>query len=172
MAQTALALVHNGIEYGLMAAYGLAVLHAANAGEKQHVVDAETTPLRDPEYYQYDLNLADIAEVWRRGSVIASFERSVVKNTYVCAASGWVLVDFNAYASQGKPEAMHEIVFPSAIKVMETFGRLLGHPRVLDLPIDEVGLNAWIERYSSDPLQAVRAWVAEYQKPHRKDTGG
>jgi 6-phosphogluconate dehydrogenase len=68
-------MVHNGIEYGLMAAYaeGLAVLHAANAGKKQHVVDAETTPLRDPEYYQYDLNLADIAEVWRRGSVIASW---------------------------------------------------------------------------------------------------
>ena len=68
-------MVHNGIEYGLMAAYaeGLAVLHAANAGKKQHVVDAETTPLRDTEYYQYDLNLADIAEVWRRGSVIASW---------------------------------------------------------------------------------------------------
>ena len=68
-------MVHNGIEYGLMAAYaeGLAVLHAANAGKKQHVVDAETTPLRDPEYYQYDLNLADIVEVWRRGSVIASW---------------------------------------------------------------------------------------------------
>jgi 6-phosphogluconate dehydrogenase len=66
-------MVHNGIEYSLMAACaeGLAVLHAANAGKKQHVVDAETTPLRDPEYYQYDLNLADIAEVWRRGSVIA-----------------------------------------------------------------------------------------------------
>jgi 6-phosphogluconate dehydrogenase len=68
-------MVHNGIEYGLMAAYaeGLAVLHAANAGKKQHVVDAETTPLRDTEYYQYDLNLADIAELWRRGSVIASW---------------------------------------------------------------------------------------------------
>jgi 6-phosphogluconate dehydrogenase len=68
-------MVHNGIEYGLMAAYaeGLAVLHAANAGKKQHVIDAETTPLRDTEYYQYDLNLADIAEVWRRGSVIASW---------------------------------------------------------------------------------------------------
>ena len=68
-------MVHNGIEYGLMAAYaeGLAVLHAANAGKKQHVVDAETTPLRDPEYYQYDFNLADISEVWQRGSVIASW---------------------------------------------------------------------------------------------------
>jgi hypothetical protein len=81
-------------------------------------------------------------------------------------------VDFNAYASQGKPEAIDEIVFTSTIKVMETFGRLFGRPRVLDLPIDEAGLNAWIERYSSDPLQAVRAWVAEYQKRHRKDTGG
>ena len=81
-------------------------------------------------------------------------------------------VDFNAYASQGKPEAMDEIVFSSTIKVMETFGRLFGRPQVLDLPIDEAGLNAWIERYSGDPLQAVRAWVAEYQKRHRKDTGG
>lgn len=81
-------------------------------------------------------------------------------------------VDFNAYASQGKPEAMDEVVFPSTIKVVETFGRLFGRPRVLDLPIDEMGLNAWIERYSSDPLQAIRAWVAEYQKRHRKNSGG
>jgi 6-phosphogluconate dehydrogenase len=68
-------MVHNGIEYGLMAAYaeGLGVLKAANVGKKTGVIDAETTPLRDPEHYQYDLNLADIAEVWRRGSVIASW---------------------------------------------------------------------------------------------------
>jgi 6-phosphogluconate dehydrogenase len=68
-------MVHNGIEYGIMAAYaeGLGVLRAANAGRQTHAVDAETTPLRDPEHYQYDLNLADIAEVWRRGSVIASW---------------------------------------------------------------------------------------------------
>ncbi len=68
-------MVHNGIEYGLMAAYaeGLNILKNANAGKQQQVDDAETTPLRDPEYYQYDLNLADIAEVWRRGSVIASW---------------------------------------------------------------------------------------------------
>ena len=68
-------MVHNGIEYGLMAAYaeGLAVLKAANVGQKLATIDAETTPLRDPEHYQYDLNLADIAEVWRRGSVIASW---------------------------------------------------------------------------------------------------
>jgi 6-phosphogluconate dehydrogenase len=68
-------MVHNGIEYGLMAAYaeGLAVLKAANIGRGTGVVDAETTPLRDPEHYQYDLNLPDITEVWRRGSVIASW---------------------------------------------------------------------------------------------------
>ena len=68
-------MVHNGIEYGIMAAYaeGLGVLHAANAGRQKGVIDAETTPLRDPDYYQYELNLPDIAEVWRRGSVIASW---------------------------------------------------------------------------------------------------
>ncbi len=68
-------MVHNGIEYGIMAAYaeGLGILRAANVGKKQHEIDAETTPLRDPEHYQYDLNLPDIAEVWRRGSVIASW---------------------------------------------------------------------------------------------------
>ena len=68
-------MVHNGIEYGLMAAYaeGLGILEAANIGKQQHAVDAETTPLRDPELYQYDLNLAEITEVWRRGSVISSW---------------------------------------------------------------------------------------------------
>src|SRR6201986_2697183 len=68
-------MVHNGIEYGLMAAYaeGLGILRAANIGKTTHAVDAETTPLRIPEHYQYDLNLPDIAEVWRRGSVIASW---------------------------------------------------------------------------------------------------
>jgi 6-phosphogluconate dehydrogenase len=68
-------MVHNGIEYGIMAAYaeGMGVLQAANIGKQKGVADAETTPLRDPEHYQYDLNLPDIAEVWRRGSVIASW---------------------------------------------------------------------------------------------------
>ena len=68
-------MVHNGIEYGIMAAYaeGLGVLRDANVGKEQHATDAETTPLRDPDHYQYDLNLRDIAEVWRRGSVIASW---------------------------------------------------------------------------------------------------
>ena len=68
-------MVHNGIEYGIMAAYaeGLNVLKSANVGKQTHAVDAETTPLRDPEHYQYDFNLADVSEVWRRGSVIASW---------------------------------------------------------------------------------------------------
>jgi 6-phosphogluconate dehydrogenase len=68
-------MVHNGIEYGIMAAYaeGLAILRSANVGKRGHAVDAETAPLRDPASYQYDLNLPDIAEVWRRGSVVASW---------------------------------------------------------------------------------------------------
>jgi len=68
-------MVHNGIEYGIMAAYaeGLGILRSANVGKQGHDVDAETTPLRDPEHYQYDFNLPDIAEVWRRGSVVASW---------------------------------------------------------------------------------------------------
>jgi 6-phosphogluconate dehydrogenase len=82
-------MVHNGIEYGLMAAYaeGLNILRHANVGKQQHVVDAETTPLREPELYQYDFNLTDIAEVWRRGSVIASW-----------------LLDLTADALAGDPE--------------------------------------------------------------------
>jgi 6-phosphogluconate dehydrogenase len=68
-------MVHNGIEYGIMAAYaeGMNILRHANVGEQQHAIDAETTPLRSPELYRYDLNLRDIAEVWRRGSVVASW---------------------------------------------------------------------------------------------------
>jgi len=68
-------MVHNGIEYGIMAAYaeGLNILHYANIGKLKEATDAETTPLRDPEHYQYDFNLTEIAEVWRRGSVIASW---------------------------------------------------------------------------------------------------
>ena len=68
-------MVHNGIEYGIMAAYseGLAILRHANAGAQSHADDAETAPLKDPEYYRYDIEVADVAEVWRRGSVIASW---------------------------------------------------------------------------------------------------
>jgi 6-phosphogluconate dehydrogenase len=90
-------MVHNGIEYGLMAAYaeGLGILHDANAGKEDRAADAETTPLRDPEHYQYDLNLRDITEVWRRGSVIASWlldltAASLVKDPSLSEFSGHV----------------------------------------------------------------------------------
>ena len=82
-------MVHNGIEYGIMAAYaeGMNILHSANVGMQTHAVDAETTPLRNPKLYQYDFNLTDVAEVWRRGSVIASW-----------------LLDLTANALLGDPE--------------------------------------------------------------------
>ena len=76
-------MIHNGMEYGIMAAYaeGLAILRSANVGKQaKGAADAETTPLRDPEHYQYDLNLRDIAEVWRRGSVIASWLLDLTAN--------------------------------------------------------------------------------------------
>jgi len=78
-------MVHNGIEYGIMAAYaeGLSVLRSANVGKQQHGADAETTPLRDPEHYQYEFNLRDVAEVWRRGSVIASWLLDLTANALV-----------------------------------------------------------------------------------------
>jgi len=82
-------MVHNGIEYGIMAAYaeGLNVLHKANVGKQEHEVSAESTPLRDPRYYQYDIDVAEVAEVWRRGSVVASW-----------------LLDLTAHALQRGPE--------------------------------------------------------------------
>ena len=78
-------MVHNGIEYGIMAAYaeGLDVLRAANVGKQTHEVDAETTPLRDPEHYQFDINLPEVAEVWRRGSVIASWLLDLTANSLI-----------------------------------------------------------------------------------------
>ena len=90
-------MVHNGIEYGVMAAYaeGLGVLRSANIGKRLHEIDAETTPLRNPEHYQYDLNLRDITEVWRRGSVIASWlldltATALVKDAALSAFAGRV----------------------------------------------------------------------------------
>jgi hypothetical protein len=82
-------------------------------------------------------------------------------------------VDFNAYASQGKPEAMDEIVFSTTTQVMETFGKLFGAPRVLDLPVNEEGLKAWIERQESgNPLEAARTWAVGYQQRYRKKRRG
>lgn len=77
-------MVHNGIEYGIMAAYaeGLNIIKNANVGKHTHEIDAETTPLRDPEHYQYDMDLPEIAEVWRRGSVIASWLLDLTANAF------------------------------------------------------------------------------------------
>ena len=76
-------------------------------------------------------------------------------------------VDFNAYACQGKPEAMDELVFSAMADVMKTFGRLMGPPRVLDLPVDEAGLKAWLERMkSTEPLEAARTWALHYGERH------
>jgi len=78
-------------------------------------------------------------------------------------------VDFNAYACQGKPEAMDEIVFSTTTQIMETFGKLFGAPRVLDLPINEEGLKVWIERQEhGDPLEAAYEWAVGYRERHRK----
>ena len=78
-------------------------------------------------------------------------------------------VDFNAYVSQGKPEAMDEIVFTGTTQIIETFGRLFGQPRVLALPVDEAGLKAWLERQKDgNPLEGARAWAAGYRERHRK----
>ena len=78
-------------------------------------------------------------------------------------------VDFNAYVCQGKPEVLDEIVFPTMPKVMEVFSRLRGRADVVDLPIDEAGLKAWIERQKgSDPLQAARAWALQYKERSRQ----
>ena len=77
--------------------------------------------------------------------------------------------DFNAYACQGRPEAMDELVFPTVAKVMETFGRLLGKPRVLHLPVDEEGLKTWIARQEGkNPLQSAREWAVQFKARHRK----
>jgi hypothetical protein len=82
-------------------------------------------------------------------------------------------VDFNAYACQGKPEAMDELVFPNVTKVMEVFGKLMGRPQVLDLPVDEAGLKAWIERQKSgNPLEAAREWAVGYRERRRKKRRG
>src|ERR1043166_6942459 len=90
---------------------------------------------------------------------------------YVLRPDGqWV--DFNAYACQGKPEAMDEIVFPSIVKVMEIFSNLQGRPRVLDLPVDKEGLEAWLERQKDqNSLERARAWGALYKERMKRGNG-
>lgn len=77
--------------------------------------------------------------------------------------------DFNAYACQGKPEAMDEIVFSSMPKIIEAFGRLAARPQVVDLPVDEAGLKKWLERQDhQNPLEGARAWAVDYKRRHSK----
>jgi hypothetical protein len=78
-------------------------------------------------------------------------------------------VDFNGYASQGRPEAMDEIVFPTMTNVMETFATLTGKPQILAMPVDEAGLKVWVSRQKSgDPVQAARAWASQHKSRHPK----
>jgi len=81
--------------------------------------------------------------------------------------------DFNAYICQDKPEAIDQIVFSTTTEVMETFGKLMGRPRVLELPVDEAGLKAWIERQKSgNPLKAAHEWAVGYRERRRKRRRG
>ena len=80
-------------------------------------------------------------------------------------------VDFNAYACRGKPEAMDEIVFPSVTTILQRFETLFGVPRVVELPVDKAGLEAWLKHYSNNPLEGLRDWLKDYKVRHRKDHG-
>ena len=81
--------------------------------------------------------------------------------------------DFNAYICQGKPEAIDQIVFSTTTEVMEAFGKLMGRPQILDLPVDEAGLNAWIERQKSgNSLKAAHEWAVGYRERRRKRRRG
>jgi hypothetical protein len=98
---------------------------------------------------------------------VAPSDSSAKERMFVLRPDGrWV--DFNAYACQGKPEAMDEIVFSTTTEVMETFAKMLGNPRVLDMPVDEAGLKAWIERRGGNPLEAAREWAVGYRERRRK----
>jgi hypothetical protein len=99
---------------------------------------------------------------------VAPSEAFAKERMFVLRPDGrWV--DFNAYACQGEPEAMDEIVFSTTAHVMETFGKLMGRPQVLDLPVDEAGLKAWIARQKSgNPLEAAHEWAVGYRERHRK----
>jgi 6-phosphogluconate dehydrogenase len=120
-------MVHNGIEYGLMAAYaeGLNILRNANAGKRSHNSDAETTPMRDPEFYQYELDLPQIAEVWRRGSVVASW---LLDLTAAALAENAELTEFSGHVSdsgEGRWTALAAIDegVPSPVISAALFGR-------------------------------------------------
>ena len=98
-----------------------------------------------------------------RDAQILNLGTGAGRGPYLVTQTGVAPTD-QAYACQGKPEAMDEIVFPSIFKLMATLGRLMGRPQIVDLPIDEDGLKAWIGRQKSgDPLEAAHAWVSHYR---------
>ena len=121
-----------------------------------------------------DAHILNLGSGGERGPYLVT-QTSVAPNDSLAKERMFVLrpdgrwVDFNAYACQGKPEAMDEIVFSTTAEVMTTFGKLFGRPQVLNLPVDEAGLNDWIERQKSgNPLEAAKAWATGYQERHRK----
>jgi len=120
-------MIHNGIEYGLMAAYaeGLNILKHANIGKRSHEKDAETTPLRNPEHYQYDFNIADITELWRRGSVVASWLLDLTAQSFLTSPT---LEDFGGKVSDSGEgrwtvAAANDVAVPAHVLTASLFER-------------------------------------------------
>ena len=120
----------------------------------------------------HDSQVLDLGSYGERGPFLV-MQTGVAPNDQIPRTHLFVLrpdgqwVDFNAYACQNRPETMDEIVFTSMTQVMETFGRLFGKPRVLELPIDKEGLAGWLERHKGrDSLEAARFWAMDYRKRH------
>jgi hypothetical protein len=121
-----------------------------------------------------DTHILDLGSGGERGPYlvtqtgISPSEAFAKERMFVLRPDGrWV--DFNAYVCQGKPEALDDVVFSTTTEVMETFARLIGRPQILNLPIDEAGLKAWIERQKSgNPLEAAREWASGYKERRRK----
>jgi hypothetical protein len=121
----------------------------------------------------HDAQILDLGSGYEKGPYLVT-QTGVSPNDAVPKTHMFVLrpdgkwVDFNAYACQGKPEMMDELVFHSMPEVMTAFGKLFGRPRVVDLPVDKEGLQAWLDRQASgNPLEAARAWAVEYRKRQR-----
>src|SRR3954452_1791076 len=121
-----------------------------------------------------DAQIMDLGSEGQRGPYLVT-QSGVSPNEQIPKTHLFILrpdgywVDFNAYACQGKPEAMDEIVFDSMPEVIVKMGKLMGRPRVFDMPIDEAGLKAWLERQQTgDTLQAARAWASDYKTRRRR----
>jgi hypothetical protein len=124
-----------------------------------------------------DAKVLDLGSKGQRGPFLVT-QTGVAPDDMLARTKTFVLrpdgrwVDFNCYISMGKPEALDEIVFPGIANVMETFGRLLGRPQVLDMPVNEEGLKAWLARQeTADPLTAAHRWAEKYRERRRKKSG-